>query len=61
MTDAGDRWVTCETDDEDRIKSAPYQPFLEAAGCMWPLPVWFDSIEACDAFIADIPAGRTER
>jgi hypothetical protein len=29
----------------------PWQPFMQTAGCCFPLPVWFATEAECEAFI----------
>jgi hypothetical protein len=56
MTPTG--WFADLSDEEDRVKGSPYQPFLQTAGGCFPLPLWFDSEESCDEFIRDNIAGK---
>lgn len=39
-------------------EGSPWQPFLQAAGGRFPLPVWFGSKAACEAWIAEHVTGR---
>ncbi len=51
-------WFADLSDEEERDPRWPWQPFLQAAGCCFPLPVWFDSKEECELFIERWVAGR---
>ena len=54
MSETG--WFADVADEEDTPNPrAPWQPVIQTAGCCFPLPVWFESREACEQFIrADI-------
>lgn len=47
------RWIAESTDEG-------WQPTLEGDGCMFSLPLWFNSEEACSEFIEAIPAGAQQ-
>lgn len=48
-------WFADQCEEED-----PWQPFVQVAGGCFPLPVWFETEEACEAFIRNELAGLGE-
>lgn len=51
-------WFADPSDEDDRVEGAPWQPFLQTSGCCFPLPVWFETKDACDDFIRSSILGR---
>ncbi len=44
-------WFADLSDDEDRDERNPWQPFLQASGGCFPLPLWFQTEAACQDWI----------
>lgn len=46
-----DGWFADVSDPDEMVAGAPWQPFIQTAGCIFPLPVRFETKETCDEFI----------
>lgn len=51
-------WFADPSDPEDRDERWPWQAFIQTAGGCYPLPLWFETKEACERFIRDDVLGR---
>lgn len=51
-------WFASLSDEEERAQQCLWQPFLQAAGGCFPLPVRFATRQECEQFIDEWVAGR---
>ncbi|HKN57144.1 MAG TPA: hypothetical protein VJX66_31960 [Amycolatopsis sp.] len=51
-------WFADMSDEEYRLPEFPWQPFIQTAGGCFPLPIWFETEDACIEFIRKDILGR---